>query len=193
MFSLPLKGMQLYYQHKSGIEISRGIPKIGWIAMGTMKDANSLRADGWYNEWQVRNYLDVHCDSDKFVEISKKQIKENFSMFYKNPKYALKFFYTKLSTQWNNPTYQSLWIINEKSNSKFVKSVHSGILSKIFYAYANYYQLMIYIGCLLFLILLQKKLDCNNMFLMIIIIGGFFFSIVWEAKSQYVFQYFVFF
>ena len=88
-FSLPFKLVQNYYQYKSGYNKSTGIPKIGWIVMGTTKDKNISRCNGWYNAWQVDTYFKVNADNSKYIALSKRKIKKNIKTFILNPKYTV--------------------------------------------------------------------------------------------------------
>jgi hypothetical protein len=56
----------------------------------------------------------------------------------------------------------------------------------------NIYQLLIYGGVVLTLILMRKKwIKIENYVLLIGVYGGFLFSLIWEAKSRYILPYFI--
>ncbi len=53
-------------------------------------------------------------------------------------------------------------------------------------------QFLIYLGMLLYYLLaIRKETQPLEHLLAVVIIGGFFFSILWEAKARYVFPYYV--
>lgn len=65
-------------------------------------------------------------------------------------------------------------------------------LWKPFVRVMDVYQSLIYWGALLFLLLMiRKKIPVEKLGLIIVVIGGFIFYIFWEAKSRYVFPYFM--
>lgn len=187
-FNAPTKIIYSYYENVSGININSGIPKIGWIAMGLHE---SDRGKGWYDASTIDNYVKVGYDLEKFNDLTLNDIKSSISKFGSNPKYATKFFYEKVSSQWNNPTFQSLWVLTDTAQNKFASSLIKGKLHDLFYRYSNYFQLIIYFGSLLFLIFYRKNHDYLKMYFLLIFIGGFVFYCFWEAKAQYTFQFFV--
>ena len=187
-FSLPIKIIYSYYEKVSGIEINSGIPMIGWVAMGLH---DSKRGEGWYDASTVDNYEKVNYDSKKFSDLSLKDIKDSISKFKSKPKYTIKFFYKKISSQWNNPTFQSLWKLTDTAQNRIARSIVKGKLHDFVYVYSNYFQVIIYLGSLLFLILYREKCDYWKMYFLLIFIGGFVFYCFWEAKAQYTFQFFV--
>ncbi len=60
------------------------------------------------------------------------------------------------------------------------------------FCFADRMQFLIYLGMLLYYLLaIRKETQPLEHLLAVVIIGGFFFSILWEAKARYVFPYYV--
>lgn len=55
----------------------------------------------------------------------------------------------------------------------------------------NLFQSLVYAAVLFALWRLRKDAAMEQLFLPLVILGGFLFHTLWEAKSQYIFPYFV--
>ena len=55
----------------------------------------------------------------------------------------------------------------------------------------NIYQGLIFAAVSVCLYIRRKSWKPEQLFLMLVILGGFAFHTIWEAKSQYIFPYFV--
>lgn len=190
LFQLPLRLTFLYYQNIGDVKINSGIPKIGFVVMGTTSDKNTARAEGWYNAWHINNYLKLDCNEDKYKKVANKVLKENLNNFVYNPKYTVNFFYKKVTSMWNNSTFQSLWSTNPTSNNKFIQSLYKGNLNNIYYFIMHVFNIIVYFGSVIYL-LMNKKITDYKLLPYLIFIGGFIFYLFWEGKAQYTFQFFL--
>ena len=180
-------------KNMSGVEISSGTPSQSWVAMG-MQEGNC--APGWFNRYIVEVYQYNDFNTEKAKQASNENIKQSLNNFKNNPNYALKFYSQKIASQWNNPTFQCIWINQgrkpESEYSHIEKSVLcDGVLSKVITQYSNILQTIILFGTMLFVIIDFKKIKLTELIFAIIFIGGFIFHIIWEAKCQYTLPYFV--
>jgi len=184
------KGLTGFYEARSGLEISSGMPKTMWIAMGMQEGE---RAEGWYNGFNYDTFLETDCDAEKSDAIARKAISESLERFQGDPAYALQFYYKKTVSQWNEPTYEALWVNQFHSGdfSTIVQSIYDGKLYHVFHEYMNFYQSLILIGVLTALLFRRRSLTIPQLFFAVVILGGFCFHTLWEAKSQYIFPYFV--
>jgi hypothetical protein len=182
--------LNAYYESRSGREISDGAPKILWFAMGLQ---DSDRAPGWYNGFSHFPYADNDCDPEIATEMAKEAIKESLKKFKDNPQYAIEFFSDKFASQWNEPTFQSFWIstyhVEDAELSDVITSLYTGNLHSIAVGYMNIYHFIIAFGAMFFFIL-QSKIKSEQLFLGLIVFGGFLFHMLWEAKGQYIMTYF---
>ena len=190
MTSLMGKGLTAFYEARSGMEISNGMPKSLWVAMGMQEGE---RAEGWYNAFNFDTFVENDCDAEKSDAIAKASISESLQKFRKDPGYAAKFYYKKTVSQWNEPTYEALWVNQFHSGdfSRIVQSIYDGKLYVVLHEYMNLYQSLIFAAVLYGLLKRRKSWRLEQLFLLIVILGGFCFHILWEAKSQYIFPYFV--
>lgn len=180
------------YEQRSGYELSDGMPKIMWVAMGMQEGE---RAEGWYNGFNYDTFYESGCNPETSSFIAKKEIKNSISKFVENPEYAIKFYVKKFVSQWNEPTYASFWvnIFHQGEYSKIMQSLFDGKLNTLFFEYMNLYQSLILFGVVLVLIKNRKKWGEEQLLLLLVVLGGFLFHMLWEAKSQYIMPYFILF
>ena len=179
-----------FYEFRSEMEISDGMPKSLWIAMGMQEGE---RAEGWYNGFNTLTFWDSGCDIPASDAIAKEAIQASLQKFRDNPGYALQFYYKKIVSQWNEPTYECQWV-NRFHCGKFpvlVQSIYDGKLYTVLYEYMNVYQSLVYCMVLASLFFLRKTWKIEQLGFLIVVLGGFLFHILWEAKSQYIYPYLI--
>lgn len=82
--------------------------------------------------------------------------------------------------------------------SPVLESLYYGELGRTIWKLTNYYQSILYLAGLMALVMLgilwwkKKEVPISLWLPWIAVFGGFLFSILWEAKSRYVFPYCVF-
>ncbi len=180
------------YSERSGAEFGEGIPMISWAAMGL--NEGYIEA-GWYEQaYTVGNYLESGLNSEKASENSKEVIAVRLKRFVEIPEYAVDFFDRKISSQWNEPTYQSLWTNEVRLRSGSINPVSSFILydcSDALKAFMNYHGQIIFLGAFAASVTLLRRRNNASTTLMLVILGGFLYHTVFEAKSQYILPYFI--
>lgn len=187
------KGLMAYYSHRADRQLNEGIPKIMWVQMGLK--------EGWfgygtYDGSTVDIYKKCGYDSILTANEGKRIIKERLGEFVKDPIYGISFLFEKTALQWCEPTYQSIWESNCAENhydevSDFTENIYTGWLHEALVIFMDIYQSLIWIFAALWVILNRKSMNTKKLLLITIILGGFAFHSFWEAKSQYVLQYFV--
>lgn len=183
--------VQKGYELRAGNTLSPGVPAISYLAMGMQE---SSCGNGWYNGFNFNTYWETGMDTAKTTEISRQAIQERLSYFREHPGYAADFYFHKHLSQWADGTYasrQATLATFGGRNSLFI-SLYEGPLSSIFIGYANIFQNVLYLGVLLFCIAACRWSAENSIphWLMLIgVIGGFLFHIIWEANSRYIFLY----
>lgn len=192
--SIPTKLIHRYYEDLSGKDIGKGIPNIAWIAMG-MQEGN--KASGWYNSLMFDAYKQSNYDSDITKAICIQNIKERIGFFKSNPKELLLFYRRKINSQWNEPTYESLWVSEHRKGmhaiplSEPIKSLYYGDLHKIYIQYANVFQFIVVLSSAICFWISRKKITYEQLSFAIILIGGFLFHLIWEGNSKYILPYFL--
>lgn len=193
---LAYQGIYKMYEIRSGIEHYDGIPSNAWIAMGMMEQEGRC---GWYNNIESSVYYSLDCDREAVKEEMDSYIEERLNAFQANPAYARWFFKHKILSQWNDPLYQSVYFSAKRiaetppeqgsflAGLYFLPEVHDKVFN-----FADIMQFLVYFGMLFYYLFAIRKdtrpLDC---LLAVIIIGGFFLSVIWEAKARYIFPYYV--
>lgn len=187
------KAVTSYYEKKTNMSFGDGIPMVSWLSMGLNE---STIAPGWYNgKYTVTNFHYHNMDSKLAAEASKEEIKTRREIFSNDKVYRNDFFSKKIASQWNEPSYQSIWTNQVRGRygemGKWASYVCGDGESKI-KGYMNLYQQFIFVmTALSCLIILKKYRDINAALFPAIIIGGFLYHLLFEAKSQYSISYFV--
>lgn len=184
---LSVKAVEQHYEHIGGYEVDGGIPSVMWIAMGmTEGDAKP----GWFNNFCVPNYYAVDCNQEKAKVIAYDRIKEQFAQYKEDPVSALSFYKRKICTQWNDPLYGTIKMIEPDDVStatgisKFICDNQHGMMVSL-----SVVQSVIYIGAFLYCVLEASKKTVAENVMLITLVGGFLFSILWEANGRYIFPY----
>ncbi|MBE5851376.1 MAG: hypothetical protein E7299_00240 [Lachnospiraceae bacterium] len=186
-------GITKMYEMRSGMEVGKGVPSITFVAMG-MQDG--WPGPGWYNNYGKEVYQQAQFDSELAADIAKENLNVRLFHFNANKPAAVEFIKNKLKSQWNEPTYEAFWMnhsFDERiSNTELVENVFDGNINSIIKRLMNFTQLAVY-GLFTFamLALLLKKRSMCDCLPAITILGGFLFSIIWEAKSRYVLPYYI--
>ncbi len=180
-------------EHQAEIQLSEGVPVISVIAMGFQDEDPNHTGSGTYNAYQINLFWENNFDVAKCKELSILNIKQSIVRWMRDPIGALEFFCDKTAVQWLEPTYGSfLFTSNMTTSSKWMKAFYSDRGYQIFYEIMNQLQNVIYIGVLFYYIYLSKnKRQEWEYFLGLVLIGEVLFSLLWEAKSRYVFPYIV--
>lgn len=182
---------KVVYETRSGIEMGDGVPAIACVTMGMQTGDTGC---GWFNNYNYIAYGQALGDSEGAKVIAKADMKLQIEYFKEHPGEALEFYITKLTSQWNNPTYQCIQMnnIHNEELTGIAESVFSGNLFYGLQNFMNYYQAIIYLGVLCYIVLqFRRKSSIKELLLPVIIIGGFILSIIWEAKARYMLLYFI--
>ena len=178
----------LYKEHM--FSDSKATPASLYIAMG-------LRGEnGYYDGFVLYTFIDVDFDTDKANEVAIECIENRLAYFGEHKDEAYTFFYNKINTQWNVPLLQC-YVMNHNINGKsggIATALYEGTLNKITNVIGNYYHLFTYTMLFLFSIYSyknRKTIKLEDYIFLVYIIGGFLFSIMWEAKARYVLPYFI--
>ena len=115
------------------------------------------------------------------------------------PGYLKVFCGYKILSQWNEPLYQAAYYNldhDEVHMEKLVSSVDRIMAFHFgeFLFLEDKIQLIIYFGMLLyfmFSLFMGETDDLTHHILAVTIIGGFLFSIIWEAKARYILPYYM--
>lgn len=168
---------------------NHGSPFWSHIAMGLQGDC------GWYNGFNRDTYFSALGNKTIASDIAMRRIHESLTFYFNYPMDAVKFFAKKFFYQWNEPTVQAIamnWIdINQNAISW---SYRYGIIRRVFRHMMNGYQTLLFILNYFFFRKISHSSTCQNInwYLLILnILGGFLFSLMWESKTRYILPYYL--
>jgi hypothetical protein len=186
--------VETIYEVRSGFSVDGGIPATLYVAMGMQGDATR---PGRFNNYHKETFASFEFDREKASNAGILEIQNHLQSYLENPLMAFQFYKGKLNTQWIEPLFESL-ISNDvftEEPTGFIQDIYTGSFHQTLFSFLNRYQFLIYGGALLEIILslLRKRpRDIGFYIPMIAILGGFLFSILWEAQCRYVLPYFIY-
>lgn len=182
----------------TGEKISAGVPTLAWVAMGLQ---DGYMASGWHNQYNEDVYREHNCDTQLANIAVQKEIGQRIQEMIQNPGATVSFFYKKVISQWNNPTFECFWVndltkrqekgIAVKKMPEWMDSFLGEPGNKIVTIYMNSFQTILLWGVCIWFLAGWKEIKLEQLLMATIFIGGFLFHLVWEAKCQYVLPYFV--
>lgn len=174
-------------------EYGSGAPYVLWVAMGMQENPDALKGPGTYNDYNLDTYMRAGYDSREAAEVAKGDIRQRFSQWREDPAAAVTFLKEKLLIQWIEPTYCSFNQTRYQYRPQgWVEDLYTGQANERALAFLNRFQGMVYLAVFgYYLRILLGKLKGVQVLPGIIFLGGFFITILWEAKSRYVYPYIV--
>ncbi len=185
--------LRSYYEERSGLTLNQGAPMLLYVAMGMQQGEG---APGWSNGYILHNYWgEADFDYQTSEALAKQDIKASLKEFVHHPKYALRFFWGKFTSEWNDPTYECYAMTHiggDEPRGAVAESIFHGKLHTLFVWFMNGYQSLIYGGVLLWILFgFRKEKDLSVLVLVTAVFGGFLFHMLWEAKGRYILPYFM--
>lgn len=197
MFSTDIT--QKYYEHYADNECGKGMPAVGWIAMGLQYNGEEAIPGGW-NGFHSATFMENEYDYDTSKEIFKESIANSINTFLEEPEFARKFFYNKSLKQWANQTHGAWWSVNSlydvsrDENTYWVQYILNTKYNEQLLL-MDYHESIIY-GILFFAVLSllvnrirKQQLPFYILLPIVTFIGGFLFSLIWEGQTDVVMSY----
>lgn len=180
-----------YTEHLTGVTSEGGVPPILFVMMGFQEGE---LGPGWWTGFHELIFLNHGFDVEESAEYGRQMLMESLEKMKDDPAYGAKFMLHKTASQWSEPTYESIWIQqNRKSNTKLPKALESlfggGRLTECYVFICNLFQSFLYFFTLVFVFGKWKKISALELLLPTVFIGGFLFHLFWEAKGQYTLPY----
>lgn len=181
-----------FTERLTGIHSEGGMPGELFLMMGLQ---NSEIGPGWWNGYHELIFIQNNFDVEASREDARENIEKEVEKMQREPLYGAEFFLKKTASQWSEPTYESLWISQQRKGAKDMPKLldrlinHGGRLSEAYIFYCNLFQSFLYFGTLLFVIFYRKTVSSAELLIPVIFLGGFLFHIFWEAKGQYTLPY----
>lgn len=194
-----LKTVEIVYEYRSGYPSGIGIPSILYVAMG-LQDTDGVA--GVYNRYHQTVFEENDFQQEPSAQVGKEYIRNRLQGFAEEPAAAIDFFKRKLEGQWIEPLFESLRATESFEEGAvmptYIANLYYGKMYDVVWKLSNYYQSMMYLAGLAFTIAAgilwwrHREMPTALWLPLISIVGGFLFSIIWEAQCRYVFPYYVF-
>lgn len=191
-------------EHITGQQFGKGLPKLDWIDIG-LNDALA-GPPGWWSRRALHREHVTRGDYDAHLRLVKRALNERIAFFKHNPDVCYRFFHDKISSEWADPTFESMYH-SETGDSPIKdgisRAVLTGRLHTLIFTYENVMQTFVYVlaavGVICALVAQFRRLhrDVQNKTLFVecalsaAFVGGFICYVFWEAKSAYTLPFFV--
>lgn len=179
-------------EKQTGYKLDQGVSNLGFIAMG-LQDGEF--APGWWNGYSTLTYERAGYNTAKQDIIAKKEISNRLNEFTTDKAYGYRFFTQKIASMWAEPTFQCFWLNQLRLHRVKTPGWINSLMNMKGYVrvaeFFDYFQVIIYLGGILWLICGDKKKFNTASFFVLSFCGGFLFHIFWEAKTQYSVTYMV--
>lgn len=190
--SLMQPAVKSMYEKRCGADLGEPVPYVSWIAMGLNESAN---APGWYNyAYTLTNFGNSDCNAEVASSKSKAVIRDRIRYFVRNPQYAHDFMYGKIVSQWNETSYESIWNNQVRRQYKPKGRIAAFVCDRGVTAakrYMDIFAQLIFFGFAISCVLLLRKKEFLLTPFPLIFLGGFFYQLISEGKSQYILPYFI--
>ena len=200
--------IQSVYEQRAEVSLGKGTPQTAWLVMGL---SESDRAPGWYNKYSYSILKECGWDTEKAKERIKADLAVRLEAFAAEPGSLSRFLLQKTLSQWNEPSFESIWISEVKEHQsalpEFAESVYDGAAGTAFSAWFEHMVSFLYaafaLGMLVSFLAVKKRPGCvpreslsggsyaSALLLPLLILGGFCYHLLFEAKSQYTLLYYV--
>lgn len=205
-----------HYESRSGTDFCEGVSQTLYLDMGMQE---SYMAPGWFGTIAKDTYINYYLNP-KFSgrnpdasladanEKAKEDIDKRLTKFGDDAEYALDFFSRKILSQWNEPTFESIWVSKVKAHEASAddrRRLSAGTISSeqikglpqlVYYKslgqalelHCNFYMQMLYImfAAGIYLLFINKKTNIETVLLPLVLLGAFGYHLLFEGKSQYI-------
>ena len=178
----------------TGYELGGGVSYMSYLAMGVQENAAGYA--GGFNGFNEETYKQLGGNKAKHSEYSSQVYSQIMSQNMTDVSYMLNFFTRKQLHQWADPAYKAYWSVQSVpqhgTSSWFYSFIRPDHAYPVVIA-LSYLQLVVWLGAIFFIWFTKKDAAFFDeaLIMPMIFIGGFIFHTFWEAKSQYVFPFFV--
>jgi hypothetical protein len=202
-------GVKELYGVRAGFDIGSGTPQTAWFVMG-LSEADA--APGWFNGYTYSLLPDAGMDAARAKEVASIDLQNRIDALKLNPAYTRNFFQNKILSQWNEPSFGSIFVSKACDHYNdppaYVWSIYDGDLSRVFAFVFEHQVTLTYVLSLLgvlilfFSIVSRKKRTAVKIesqlpevplegvvLLPLILLGAVLYHSLFEAKSQYSYIY----
>lgn len=183
------------YELRAGFPLDENQSLLTWLVMA-ITPAEDV-TPGWYTGY-AGVFYDLYLPKEEQSAIVMADLSRRLGEMAADPMAALLFFKEKILSQWMEPTvsvmtYGLRCAYGGRFNGLALALFREGAVNDLAIAYMNICQQALYVlACVGTAGLFKKRRDAAAMALPVIVIGGFLFHTLMEAKSQYIYPYMVY-
>ena len=181
------------YESRAGVTLANGVSQVLYFDMGLQE---SGRAPGWYTTTGLNLYLKNQFDDEAANKEAWQQIGQRMEAFSDDAEYTVDFFGKKILSQWNEPTFESIWVSKVKGHEVAIKggigeAVYDKSLGQLLELHFGLYMRVLYLlfAIGIYCLFISKKTNIQTILLPLVLMGGFGYHFLFEAKSQYILTY----
>ena len=181
------------YESRAGVTLANGVSQVLYFDMGLQE---SGRAPGWYTTTGLSLYLKNQFDDEAANKEAWEQIGQRMEAFSDDAEYTVDFFGKKILSQWNEPTFESIWVSKVKGHEVAIKggigeAVYDKSLGQLLELHFGLYMRVLYLlfAIGIYCLFISKKTNIQTILLPLVLMGGFGYHLLFEAKSQYILTY----
>jgi hypothetical protein len=203
-------GIRYSYEQRANVDLGDGTPQAAWLVMGL---SDSTRAPGWYNGYTYTVLKKANWDTESARKQIRQDLASRINALESDKTYAANFFYQKVLSQWNEPSFESIWSSKARKHETalpaFAENIYSGPLSgALSFGFEHGVQLVYTLSVFAFPLALVRRRSRTKFvsadavsvsavdpacaaLLPVFVLGGFLYHLLFEAKSYYALTYFV--
>lgn len=181
------------YEARANTQFESGLTQTMYFDLGLQE---SPMAPGWYTKTAVNDYMKGGFDAERGNAVAQTSIDRRLEEMSDDLGYAFDFFGKKILSQWNEPSYESIWISQVKQHSEELSDLakdiyNNGFRGQLFALHFNFYMQILFVLFALgiYLLFIDRKTNIETVLLPLVLLGAFGYHLLFEAKSQYACTY----
>ena len=181
------------YEARANTQFESGLTQTMYFDLGLQE---SPMAPGWYTKTAVNDYMKGGFDAERGNAVAQTSIDRRLEEMSDDLGYAFDFFGKKILSQWNEPSYESIWISQVKQHSHELSDLakdiyNNGFRGPLFALHFNFYMQILFVLFALgiYLLFIDRKTNIETVLLPLVLLGAFGYHLLFEAKSQYACTY----
>lgn len=183
------------YENRADMKYGSGVSQTLYLDVGLQ---DGTMAPGWYTWIGMRTFLESGFDSKIANARAGQDIKNRVDAFKADTGYMMDFFSKKILSQWNEPTFESIWVSKVKQHyteqlDPLADTVYNKWLGRVLEFYFNIYMQVLYLlfAAGILLLFIRRRMNFALILLPLVLLGAFGYHLLFEGKSQYILTYII--
>ena len=183
----------IQYELRAGVTLTEDVSMLARLVMGLQEGGAEA---GWYNRY-IEQFFPFEMIAQQEYAIASADLAARLNEMKADPAMTGAFFRDKLLSQWREPSYGAMWYgdlcahggpLGEMTKKVFLDG---GKIRAVLEGYMAIFQKAVYLlvaaGCLT--MIRQRKTMGAALALVVSVIGGCLYHMIFEAKAQYLYVY----